>query len=192
MIDIAGLQFPHRILISEDVGNHFILGRDFLIESKANLDFNKRVITFSDMVETSIQNVVNRDTLVKTIKPIFIPALSEAICVLSCHDKFNNSEVIVQPLDGEQFKTFAIARSVNKVTDGKIVCKILNHQPTAVILPKGRKIARLDRYQADHCCVLNDQKQTSNKSPMSQTDNKGESNTTGKPASPVILETFAA
>jgi len=34
IIEISGLKFPHRILISENLGNHFILGRQFLMESQ--------------------------------------------------------------------------------------------------------------------------------------------------------------
>ena len=164
ILDIAQLRISHEVCVCSNLSEQFLLGRSFLSQAGANLNFKEGIVTFSDVLDVPLQKHVNKDTLIRAKQSVCIPANSEAILVVKIHSKFNNKDVLITPNEGEQFMRFALANSIGHVSQGQTLCRILNFQDTSLILCKDQKLGRAEIFDnSQKCFLVTDAKNTQEK-----------------------------
>lgn len=97
-IDIEGLNIPHTIYVSTNITHTLLLGRTFLVDSSAELNFATKTATFCDVISVPLRaGYSSNETVLRTVESYCIPPFSEQNIVVRCPQKLNDGEVIIQP-----------------------------------------------------------------------------------------------
>ena len=78
-LDISVLKIPHTFYVCENLNEQAILGRAFLDDSSAVIDFRNKTITISDIIELPLQHKISRDNFVRAINSFCIKPNDEVI-----------------------------------------------------------------------------------------------------------------
>jgi hypothetical protein len=154
MLDISELKIPHTFYICENLTESVILGRTFLADASAVIDFKNRTITVSDTVQIPLLNKISRDNFVRAKEPVCIEPNSEVIFPVQCHTKFNNRTVLLTPIPGEQFRRFAVANAICRVDNGRTVCRLFNCTDKCLVICANQKIAQAELFDDFERCLL--------------------------------------
>jgi hypothetical protein len=154
MLDISELKIPHTFYICENLTESVILGRTFLADASAVIDFKNKTITVSDTVQLPLLNKISRDNFVRAKEPVCIEPNSEVIFPVQCHAKFNNRTVLLTPIPGEQFRRFAVANAICRVDNGRTVCRLFNCTDKCLVICASQKIAQAELFDDFERCLL--------------------------------------
>jgi hypothetical protein len=125
-----------------------------LAHSSAVIDFRNQTITISDLLEIPLQQKIHKDNFVRAKESSCVPPKSEVILPVTCAKKFNNQEVLLSSVPGEQFRGFAIANSIGRVTKNETVCRLLNHSDKCLVICANQKIAQITSFDDSYQCLL--------------------------------------
>jgi hypothetical protein len=180
ILDVSQLRIGHTVYVCDKLSESLLLGRSFLSDSSAVLDFRNRTITFSDFLQLPLQCKLNNENFARAKEALCIKPNTEVILPIYCNKKFNNQNVLITPIVGDQFQKFAIANSVCHVSQNQSVCRLLNCSNECLILCAGQKIAQIERFDETFRCMSISQKRTEDTSVEEE------------PVDDTILESFAA
>ena len=140
--NVAGLNVEHTFLVVTNLAETWIIGTDFLEKYHCVLDFVNGVISIEDNLAcAALYNPGNHQSYARLVKPLCLKPFSETIVMVACAGKFYQRDVMLEPIPGKQFDRFAVAGSLGHVEKGHTHCRILNHNPYCVVLPKNTKVA---------------------------------------------------
>ena len=160
-LDISGLKIPHTFYICENLAETAIIGREFLDDSSAVIDFRNQTITVSDFLEIPLQHKIGKDNFVRAKDSLCIKPQTEVIFPVICSKKFNNQEILLSPIPGEQFRRFAIANAICEVKNNQTVCRLFNSSDECLVLCPNQKIALATVFEDSSRCLLISQNQGS-------------------------------
>jgi len=151
---ISGLCIPHTVYVVENIGETLILGSDFLRRNQVNVDYKFGLVTIcDDLIRLPLQSNNKRESVVRTVKSTTLLPYSESIISVSSSVNLPDCDVILEPIPGEQFKKFAVARSLCHTKANQTVCRILNLQPNAIVLPRGTSVATINTINVSKECT---------------------------------------
>jgi hypothetical protein len=168
-LDISELKIPHTFYICENLTESVILGRTFLADASAVIDFKNRTITVSDTVPLPLLHKISRDNFVRAKESICIEPNAEVIFPVQCARKFNNQTILVTPVPGEQFRRFAIANAICRVVNGQTVCRLCNCTDKCLVICANQKIAQAEIFDESTRCLLVSQNSDSKSDAVEQT-----------------------
>jgi len=70
---------------------------------------------------------------------VFVPPNSEIFLRVSCHKMFENQDVILTPIGGQQFARYAVASSLGTVHYNQTFCRLMN---VSLVINSGQKIGQ--------------------------------------------------
>jgi hypothetical protein len=152
--NISGLVIAHSVYVVSNVSESLILGADFMSENQVIIEYsNKTVSLCADLVRAKLINNTGKQRVARITKSVCIPAHSEQIVSIKCAPRFSNRDILVEAMPCCQFKKFAIARTVCTTdTSGDTVARILNCEPTALVISRGTKIAMVNSIDVAKDC----------------------------------------
>jgi len=154
VLSFAGLQIPHTVKIVKDVEYDLILGADFLSQNKVIIDYQTKLISIGDdLVRMPLQSRQDDANCARAMRTLCIPAYSEMLIPLKTPARFNNKTIMLEPLSCFQFSNFAAARSISSCKNGKTVGRILNYNPTALVLRRRTRIMAINSTDDIDTCV---------------------------------------
>jgi hypothetical protein len=159
ILNIYELQIPHTLYVCENLSEPLILGRSFLTDSSAVIDFRNQTITLSDVIQLSLHHKISKDDFVRGNDAFCIKAKTEMILPVKCAKKFNNQDVLLAPIPGEQFRRFAVANSIGHVNQNQTVCRLINCSDEPLVICAGQKIAHISVFDDSYRCLLVNEKQ---------------------------------
>jgi hypothetical protein len=130
-----------------------IFGRDLLRANNAIIDYKNGIVTFHDLVATTILTNRDKNGYAKVAQTVLIPAQSECSIPVTCHKKYYKKDILLEPISGAQWHNYALGRSLNHTQNGKMACLILNHQHEGILLRKGQKIATINLINVARDCI---------------------------------------
>jgi hypothetical protein len=134
---------------------NLILGRTILEESGANIDFHSKIVTFcDDAIQIPLQHLIDNRTVVRICNPTLVPPRSEIVVPVTCNRIFNNKEVILKSIEGQQFTKFALANALVSVKNERTVCRLMNFQDKPLVLTPGQKIGQLETFDKNFCLAV--------------------------------------
>jgi hypothetical protein len=136
-LDVNQLRSQHEVII---------LGWSLLYDAEAVLDFKNETVTFSDFLEIPLHKFVNKDTLVRVKNFVRVPPNSKVIFPVNLHPKFNNSDVLITPGEGEQFSHFALANTISRVSRGRTLCRLFNFRDKLQVLCENQKLCHTEHF----------------------------------------------
>jgi hypothetical protein len=152
-LDISELKIPHTFYICENLTESVILGRTFLADASAVIDFKNRTITVSDTVQLPLLHKISRNNFVRAKESMCIQPNTEVIFPVQCARKFNNQTILVTPVPGEQFRRFAIANAICRVVNGQTVCRLFNCTDKCLVICANQKIAHAETFDDYARCL---------------------------------------
>jgi hypothetical protein len=152
-LDISELKIPHTLYICENLTESVILGRTFLADASAIIDFRSRTITISDTLQLPLQHKIHRENFVRAIDSVCIQPNAEVMFPVKCSAKFNNSDILLTPIPGEQFVRFAVANAVCHVQRNKTVCRLINCTNQCLVICANQKIAHAGTFDDYARCL---------------------------------------
>ena len=149
-INFSGLLIPCRLLIITNLGESVLLGTDFLKENGVVLDYcTGQATIYGNLLTLPLLNNNKKQFMVRVAKNTFLPPFSETIVPIKCHHQFNNRTVFLDAIPSIQFQNFAVARSINNISQCQTFCRILNFQQEPVVLRRGKVVATVSH--ANNC-----------------------------------------
>jgi len=79
ILEIANMQIPHQIYICANLHEQLLLGRVFLSEAGAIINFRTRTISFNDTLNVELHYSNDKSTFVRAKEQICVPPNSEVI-----------------------------------------------------------------------------------------------------------------
>jgi hypothetical protein len=153
-LNILGLIIPHTVTICRRLTENCILGRQFLHEASAILNFKNGTVTFSDFLEVPLQGLVHNSAFIRACDAICIPPETEAIFSVQVHPKFDGQEVLVTPFELHRISRYLVANSVGYVRRGRTFCRLLNYQDSSLVICKGQKLGQIESFGGEQECFL--------------------------------------
>jgi hypothetical protein len=153
-LNILGLIIPHTVTICRTLTENCILGRQFLHEASAILNFKNGTVTFSDFLEIPLQGRVHNSAFVRACDAICIPPKTEAVFSVQVHPKFNGQEVLITPLEQHRISRYLVANSIGYVRRGRTFCRLLNYQDSSLVICKGQKLGKIESFGGEQECLL--------------------------------------
>ena len=150
---ISSLKVLIDVLIVKRLSETLILGRSFLQQGSAVIDFANNVVTFNQLIEIPMHQIDKNASLARLTQSHCVPGNSEIICYVSCHNRFNNSDVLLTPIPGKQFGAYAVANVCSRVKKNLTLCRILNYNDTPLVLCKDQKMAQVVEFTNDQYCM---------------------------------------
>lgn len=152
IIAIATLKLPTTVLVVKNLNESIILGRAFLHETSAVLNFGDQTITFSDVIQVPF-HLRNSDVNFIRVKESFcIPSETEILFHAECSPKFNQSDVLISPIKDKQFRTYATANVCSTVKNGQVLCRLFNVTNKALVLCKNQKVGIIQKFHPNMGC----------------------------------------
>ena len=156
---ISSLKVYIDVLIVKQLSEMLILGRSFLQQGSAVLNFANNTVTFNQLIEIPLYQVDKNASLARLTQGHCVPGNSEIICNVSCHSRFNNNDILLTPIPGKQFGAYAVANTCSTVHKNQTVCRILNFNDTPLVLCKNQKIGQIQEFTNDQNCMTISQNQ---------------------------------
>ena len=141
MLDISGLKIPHTFYVCDNLTEQAILGRSFLDDASAIIDFRNKTVTISDVLQVPLQHKIHRDQFVRAKESVCIQPNAEVLLPVKCARKFNNQTVLLTAIPGQQFSRFAIASAMCQVKSNKTVCRLINCTNECLVTCADQKLA---------------------------------------------------
>jgi hypothetical protein len=154
VLEIANLRIPHKIYICENLHEQLLLGRSFLSDAGAIINFRNQTISFNDTLHVELHHSKSKSSFVRAKEQICVPPNSEIVFNVLCHTKFDQQDVILTPIAGEQFRRFAVANSISRVDGKQTLCKLLNFTDKCLIIHAQQKIAQIEHFHNTQQCLL--------------------------------------
>jgi len=150
---VSGLQMSHSFYVCDKLSEHMLFGRDLLKANNAIIDYQKGIVTFHELVTATIHKHRDTNSYAKIAQTICIPGYSEYHIPVTCHKSFCNQDIMIEPIAGAQWHKFAVGRSLNNTTTGKLHCLILNPHEEGLVLRKGQKVATVSTVNVKCDCI---------------------------------------
>jgi len=133
---------PVTAKVVENPVHDLILGASFMKYNQVSIDFRTRMVSMADdLVRAPLQSDNRVQKCVTCERSVCISPYSEAIISATCDRRFDNQTVLLEPLTQFQFRRFALARSFSRCENGKTICQVINYNPQALVLVRGKKIS---------------------------------------------------
>jgi hypothetical protein len=153
-LNISGLIIPHTVTVCRRLTENCILGRQFLAEASAVLNFRDGTVTFSDFLEIPLQGRVHSSAFIRACDAICISPKTEAVFCVQVHPKFNGQDVLITPLEQHQLSPYLVANSIARVRRGRAFCRLLNYRDTNLVICKGQKLGKIELFDGEQDCLL--------------------------------------
>ena len=131
----------HEFTVISNIDPLVLLGVDFLRENAMILDYSNSLVSFNGIASAPIFNHSKKVLLVKSSKTQIIPPFCEHIVHVKVSNRFRDEEILITPIAYGQGKEFSLAPSVSLCTGNATVCRILNTNSRAVVIPKHKSLA---------------------------------------------------
>ena len=155
LIDMHNLKIPQTMRVCDSLTENLILGRSFLQDSEAKIDFCSKIVTFcDDSIEIPLQHLIDNRTVVRICRPTIVPPKSEIVIPETCNRIYNNKEVILKAIEGKQLSQFAVANSIVSVNNEKTICRLMNFQDKPLVLCTGQRIGQLEFFDRNMCLAV--------------------------------------
>jgi hypothetical protein len=153
LLDIENFKIPHTLFICQNLCESLILGREFLNDASAIIDFRNNTIILNDFLEIPLQHKIDNANLVGATEPLWVKPNTEIIFHVSCAHKFNNQDVLLSPIPSEQFRKFAVSNMICHVENNQTVCRLLNYSDKSLIINANQKIAQIGPFDSSYHCL---------------------------------------
>ena len=154
LLNISELKIPHTLYVCENLSEPLLLGRSFLTDSSAVIDFRHQTITLSDVLQLPLHCKINKDNFARANQSFCIQPKTEIILPVKCAKKFNDNDVLLTPIGGLQFHRFAVANTIGHVSDHMTVCRLLNYSDEPLVICPGQKLAQVSVFDNSYRCML--------------------------------------
>ena len=149
---ISTFKLPTTVYITQSLNETLILGRMFLQESSAIIDFGKQSLTLSDVIDIPLQFKRSNINYIRVIESVSIDPEDEVILQVNSPRVYNGQDVLITPIKEKQFHRFATGNSIGHAKDGKVRCRLLNVTDRKIWLCKGQKVGLIQHFPADTQC----------------------------------------
>jgi len=145
-LNINGLIVPHTFIVLPSLFHDCLLGTDFLLQSRANVDFYSRNVIFYDGLTTlPLQALQKPHHILRLAQKLTIPPRSEAISRVLVHKKFKPQPCIMEGLPSLHTRNLALARVLVTPTGSKhSVCRLLNPTNAPITLDAKTPVATME------------------------------------------------
>ena len=142
-VKISHVTVEVEVIIVNDLSVFpFILGLDFARDQQLVIDFQQSVVYFPHFILTvPLFNPHKRQFLVRVAKNTIVPPYSEAYVNVTVARRFDNAHCLLTPIAFKQCKDYAVAHSVNAIRRCGTVCRVMNFQPTPIVLTRRKVVA---------------------------------------------------
>ena len=131
-----------------------LIGRVFLAESCAQLDFSSRRIIFSNCVDVPLHDKLDRQSLFRAVNYVTVPPASEIALKIKCNQFYADQDVILTAVPGAQFHKFAIGNSICHVNkQGNTFCRLLNCSNRPLKLQPSETLGQIERIDKNDLCA---------------------------------------
>jgi gag-polyprotein putative aspartyl protease len=88
VLEMSNSRIPHTIYVCENLHEQLLLGRSFLSDAGAIINFRTQTILFSETLNVGLHHSKTKSNFVRAQEQICVPPKSEVIFNVSCHSKF--------------------------------------------------------------------------------------------------------
>lgn len=142
-VKLNGLIVPFDFLIAGKLTQNLILGHNFLIHTKALINYNDSSITFFDnLVEMCLFNK-RRDVIACIDNSYDLEPRTESLVNVTISQPLHGSCFLLQPLSMREKQKYLVANILTKISNGKTVCRILNATHQVIHLKKNLPLAKV-------------------------------------------------
>ena len=152
---LQGLQQDIECYVLEKLSQSFILGNDFLLKTKAKLDFGSREIWFyDDKVCLRLFDDTPTIPLIATLRATVLPPRSETLVPARMSRHINEEVALIEPLPMQEDQRYVVARTLVKPFRNRTFCRIANPTNHKIYLKRNWKLASLDTDLTDNISVI--------------------------------------
>ena len=171
-LNINGLMVLQTFIVLPTIYNQCILGTDFLLQTKANIDFDSRIVSFYDGLTTlPLTALHNTTNIVRIAQAVTIPASCEAVVRVKLHRKYKPNLSIIEPFPNLSNKTFLLAKCLVQPRGSSTICKIFNPSNAPISLESNYPIATIEpinAFDSDNARLLSNHQSPSFRNHQSQ------------------------
>ncbi len=142
---LQGQEQDIECYVLEKLSQSFIVGNDFLLETKAKLDFGLREIWFyDDTVCLRLFDNTLTVPLIATLRRTVLPPRSETLVPTRMSRCINEEVALIEPLPMQDDQRYVVARTLVKPFRNRTFCRIANPTNQNIYLKRNWKLASLD------------------------------------------------
>ena len=169
ILDIDSLKLPISVLVCSNLSEDLLIGRSFLTDSCAQLNFVDKTITFSDSIQVNMHDKLNKQILIRSAAKIVIPAGSEMTIKVKCDSFYKNKDVVIKPNPQSQFVKYAVGSAIVHFDENNIsFCRILNFQNRTITICPDEVLGLIENFDKKHCFLIDTQKVKTAHDPISE------------------------
>jgi len=173
-LNINGLMVPQTFIVLPTLFNQAILGTDFLLQTKANIDFDSRIVSFYDGLTTlPLTSLHNTTNIVRIAQAVTIPSSCEAVVRVKLHRKYKPTLSIIEPFPNLSNKTFLLAKCLVQPRDSSTICKIFNPSNAPISFDLNFPVATIEpinAFDSDNARLLSHHQSSSFRNHHSQSE----------------------
>ena len=145
-VNINGLIVPQTFIVLSSLFHDCLLGSDFLLRSRAMVDFGTGNVNFFEGLTTlPLLALRTEHNILRLAQMLTIPPRSEAISRVLIHRKFKQQPCIMEGLPSLQARQIALARVlVHPSRSTHAVCRLLNPTNAPVTLDAKTPVATVE------------------------------------------------
>ena len=154
---LQGLRQDIECYVLDKLSQRFLLGNDFLLKTRAKMDFGSREISFyEDTVSLTLFDNNPSVPLIATLRRTVLPPKSESLVPVRLSRRLDNEVAIIEPLPMQDNQRYVLARTLVKPYRNRTFCRIANPTDHKIYINRNWKLATLDTDLADTISVLDD------------------------------------
>ena len=160
-VKIRGLIIPFEFYVIRGLNHHLILGIDFLVYSKAQIDYQGQSVTFFDDL-VGVNFMLVPDKVAKTMSSHVLEPRSETLINVKVNRAPDNVCFMMEGLPPKPTQKFCVARSVVIPREGTVVCRLLNPTNARVRIHRYLTIASLHEINEADISAYDDETDVNN------------------------------
>jgi transposase InsO family protein len=149
-LHIQSKPFTAKVHVFDRLHHHFILGRDFLKQHRANIDLGNNCVTFDDQLQVPCLELPDKVGLARLASTVKLPPESVTTVPVNITRINNPRTCILEPDSPCTEEGAVVAKCTVNAYRGKAVCQIMNPSPETVYLKQGKIIARAQTINHDN------------------------------------------
>jgi len=142
---LDGLIVPFTFIVLPTLFHDCIIGTDFLLKSRAKIDFRDRFVSFyDDLAILPLLSLQPPSSLLRLAEALTVPPCTEALAKVVLHKRYKPQLSIVEALPTLSRRKLALARSLVNPSRSFCVCRLLNPTNSPISLPANTAIATIE------------------------------------------------
>jgi len=137
----------HDFLVIKNLTMPCLLGIDFLDLAQVSIDFTHRTVSFLDnLVTVPLGSNEKYDHVIRSTRPVKIPANTEAILTVTVPRKYQRQLSIIEPLPSTLARQLFLARGLVDLTGSNrnvTYCRLMNVTDEDKFIPRGTALATI-------------------------------------------------